>query len=97
VGRPRRLGRAARAPAYAPPLDPLVVAAVGFQTTGALKTKTAALSVDVPRFTAAVDGIAARVPAASTQQTSASASSAQELGGTADVLEQLAGRFKLSV
>jgi hypothetical protein len=44
-----------------------------------------------------VDGIAARVPAASTQQTSASASSAQELGGTADVLEQLAGRFKLSV
>jgi methyl-accepting chemotaxis protein len=40
----------------------LVVTLVAFSSTSGLKTKVDALAVDVPQYTATVDGIAARVP-----------------------------------
>ena len=40
----------------------LVVAAVAFTSTDGLKTDVSALAVDVPRYTATVDGLAARLP-----------------------------------
>ena len=40
----------------------LVVSVVAFKSTGNLDTKVHALAVDVPQYTAVVDGIAARMP-----------------------------------
>ena len=40
----------------------LVVSVVAFKSTGNLDTKVKALAVDVPQYTAVVDGIAARMP-----------------------------------
>ena len=40
----------------------LVVSVVAFKSTGNLDTKVKALAVDVPQYTAIVDGIAARMP-----------------------------------
>ena len=40
----------------------LVVSVVAFKSTGNLDTKVQALAVDVPQYTAVVDGIAARMP-----------------------------------
>ena len=84
----------------------LVVSLVAFRSTDNLQTKVDALAVDVPQYTALVDGVAkassasAEQVSATTQETSASAqeiaSSAHELARTAEDMERLVGQFKMA-
>jgi methyl-accepting chemotaxis protein len=68
----------------------LVVSLVAFRATDNLKTKVDALAVDVPRYTALVDGIAARLP----EEAHAAAEHLYVFDGDLEAQDEIAEEFE---